>query len=31
VWPQCLWLLGIGLSFFGLSLVRFRRTLGTMG
>jgi len=30
VWPQMLWLAGIGAAFFHLSLNRFNRTLGQM-
>ena len=31
VWPQFLWLALIGSAFFGISLARFRRTLGAAG
>jgi ABC-2 type transport system permease protein len=31
VWPQFLWLALIGSTFFGISLARFRRTLGAAG
>ena len=30
VWPQMVWLLGIGATFFAFSLGRFKRTIGQM-
>ncbi len=31
VWPQCITLVLIGAAFFGITLVRFRKTIGMMG